>query len=313
MQDGTPIIIKKVKKGGHGHHGGAWKIALADFMTAMFAFFLVMWLVGLSPEDRSVIQAYFNDPIAFSQNPPKTPINLLKPGGPSSAKEGDTGTTKAKVEQVEAQTKVEAGISSALKSDPAIAKLLKEGKLQMRVTNEGLVIEFVENEEKGEVFFTLSSAEVRPQAKTVIAKVARILTSMKRDIKIQGHTDARPFNGRGLDNYDLSGQRANAVRRVLMASGLSEKQIVGVEALAATQPRRPEDPFHFSNRRVTVLLPFERNTVELKNLPSSGFNSDREAHFLLPKDQAVSLRPDLKRQAQERDESGDKSHSSGGH
>lgn len=313
MQDGTPIIIKKVKKGGHGHHGGAWKIALADFMTAMFAFFLVMWLVGLNPDDRSVIQAYFNDPIGFSQNPPKTPINLLKPGGPRNTKDGESGSTMAKMQEVEAQAKVEAGVSTALKSDPQIAKLLKEGKLQMRVTNDGLVIEFVENEEKGEVFFTSGSAVVRPQAKTVIAKVAKILASLKRDIKIQGHTDARPFNGNGLDNYDLSGQRANAVRRVLMASGLPEKQIVGVEALAATQPRRVDDPNHFSNRRVTVLLPFERNVTELKNLPSGGFDAEREAHFLLPKEQAMSMRPDLRGKAEEDKELGKESHSSGGH
>lgn len=313
MQDGTPIIIKKVKKGGHGHHGGAWKIALADFMTAMFAFFLVMWLVGLSPEDRSVIQAYFNDPMGFGKNPPNTPINLLKPGGPRQTKEGDSGSTKARTLAADAESKVEAGISKAMANDPQIAKLLKEGKVQLRVTNDGLVIEFVENEEKGEVFFTLGSAEVRPQAKTVIAKVARILTSMKRDIKIQGHTDARPFNGRGLDNYDLSGQRANAVRRVLMASGLSEKQIVGVEALAATQPRKPENPNHFSNRRVTVLLPFERNVTELRNLPAGGFAADREAHFLLPRDQAAAIRPDLRGQAEEKESKPSASHSSGGH
>lgn len=313
MQDGTPIIIKKVKKGGHGHHGGAWKIALADFMTAMFAFFLVMWLVGLSPEDRSVIQAYFNDPMGFGKNPPNTPINLLKPGGPRQTKDGDSGSTKARALAADAESKVEAGLSNAMKSDPQIAKLLKEGKLQMRVTNDGLVIEFVENEEKGEVFFTSGSATVRPQARTVIAKVARILTSMKRDIKIQGHTDARPFNGNGLDNYDLSGQRANAVRRLLMASGLSEKQIVGVEALAATQPRRIDDPNHFSNRRVTVLLPFERNVTELKNLPSGGFDAEREAHFLLPKDQAMTIRPDLRSKAEEEKEEGKESHSSGGH
>lgn len=299
MQDGTPIIIKKIKKGGHGHHGGAWKIALADFMTAMFAFFLVMWLVGLNAEDRNVIQAYFNDPIGFSKNPPKTPINLLKPGGPRNSKDGESGSTMAKMQEVEAQAKVEAGLSNALKSDPQIAKLLKEGKLQMRITNDGLVIEFVENEEKGEVFFALSSAEVRPQAKVVIAKVARLLTSMKRDIKIQGHTDARPFNSRGLDNYDLSGQRANAVRRVMMASGLPEKQIAGVEALAATQPRRPDNPNHFSNRRVTVLLPFERNVTELKNLPADGFDAEREAHFLLPKEMASTIRPDLRSKAEE--------------
>lgn len=300
MQDGTPIIIKKVKKGGHGHHGGAWKIALADFMTAMFAFFLVMWIVGMSQEDRSIIQAYFNDPIGFTKTPPRSPVNLLKPGGPRQTKDGESGSTMAKMQEVEARSKMEAGLSNALKADQEISRLIKEGKLEMRITNEGLVVEFIENKENGEVFFTLGSAAVRAQAKSVIGKVARILTSMKRDIKIQGHTDARPFTGKGLDNYDLSGQRANAVRRVMLAAGLPEKQVVGVEALAATQPRRPEDPNHFSNRRVTVLLPFERNTTELRNLPKAGFDSSREAHFLMPKEKAMEILPDLKGLAEEK-------------
>ena len=299
MQDGAPIIIKKVKKGHHGHHGGAWKIALADFMTAMFAFFLVMWIVGLSQEERSIIQAYFNDPIGFTKTPPRSPVNLLKPGGPRHSKDGESGSTMAKMQEVEARSKMEAGLSNALKADAEIARMLKEGKVQFKVTNEGLVLEFVENEEKGEVFFTLGSAEVRPQAKSVISKVARILTVMKRDIKVQGHTDARPFNGKGLDNYDLSGQRANAVRRVMLAAGLPERQIAGVEALAATQPRKVDDPMHFSNRRVTVLLPFEKNVQELKNLPKSGFSDNREAHFLLPKQKLSDLRPDLESKSEE--------------
>lgn len=293
MQDGAPIIIKKIKKGGHGHHGGAWKIALADFMTAMFAFFLVMWIVGLSQEERSIIQAYFNDPIGFMKTAPKTPINLLPPGGPRNSKDGESGSTMQKLQEVDAFNRMEAGLSNQIKSDPELAKLLKEGKLQLRLTNEGMVVEFVENEENGEVFFGLGSADVRPQAREVVGKVARLLGEMGRKVKIQGHTDARPFGGSGLDNYDLSGQRANAVRRIMLSRGLKEAQITAVEALAATQPRRPEDPMHFSNRRVTVLLPYESNVSQIKDLPTDGFSQDREAHFLMPKDQVLRDRAGL--------------------
>jgi chemotaxis protein MotB len=88
-----------------------------------------------------------------------------------------------------------------------------------------------------------------------------------------------------MDNYDLSGARANSVRRIMLQSGLTLKQVVGVEALAATQPRRQDDPNHFSNRRVTVLLPYELNAAEIKNLPADGFGADREAHFIMPSDQ----------------------------
>ncbi|MCG9895054.1 MAG: OmpA family protein [Fimbriimonadaceae bacterium] len=293
MQDGAPIIIKKVRKGGHGHHGGAWKVALADFMTAMMAFFLVMWIVGLSQEERSVIQAYFNDPIGFMKNPPKTPINLLPPGGPRNSKDGESGSTMQKMQEAEAYQKVEAGISNAMKNDPELAQLVKEGKVELRLTNEGLVVEFVENEENGEVFFGLGSWEVRDSARGAIRKVARILGELGRPIKVQGHTDARPFSRGGMDNFDLSGMRANAVRRLLLDGGVRERQIVGVDALAATQPRLPRDPNHFSNRRVTVMLPYAVLEQPIKNLPAAGFGESREAHFLLPKGKAMQIRPDM--------------------
>jgi chemotaxis protein MotB len=283
MQDGAPVIIKKVKKGHHGHHGGAWKIALADFMTAMFCFFLVMWLIGMAPEERAAIQAYFNDPVAFGKNPDAM-INIIKAQQPKP-QSGGKGDGKGQAAQAAEYQQMEEKLEASVKSDPELARLMKEGKIQLRITNEGMVVEFVENEENGEVFFTLGSSEVRDSAKTVIGKVARLLGETGRAVKVQGHTDARPFSGGGMDNYDLSGARANSVRRIMLQSGLTLKQVVGVEALAATQPRRQDDPNHFSNRRVTVLLPYELNAAEIKNLPADGFGADREAHFIMPSDQ----------------------------
>jgi chemotaxis protein MotB len=97
MQDGAPIIIKKVKKGGHGHHGGGWKVALADFMTSMMAFFMVMWIVGMSQEDREIIEAYFNDPTGFETTMPRSALNIGITGGPQSKKTGKAGTGTTKV------------------------------------------------------------------------------------------------------------------------------------------------------------------------------------------------------------------------
>ncbi len=293
MQDGTPIIIKKIKKGGHGHHGGAWKVALADFMTAMMAFFLVMWIVGLSQDQRSLIQAYFNDPIGFSKNPPKSGINILPPSGPKKQEENKKGAEQTRIKQAAIVEKVGKEVEAAIKADKDLQKMEKAGFIKVDMTPNGLVIEFIENQENGEVFFKIGSAEIRPTAFAVIGKVAQVLAASGRTVQIQGHTDARPYPGTGYDNYDLSGDRANSVRRQMMKAGLKRTQVDSVDAMADTQPRVPGNPNHFSNRRVTVLLPFASTPAQIKELPKDGFAEDRAAHFILPKDIAPE-RPDIK-------------------
>ena len=293
MQDGTPIIIKKVRKGGHGHHGGAWKVALADFMTAMMAFFLVMWIVGLSQDERSLIQAYFNDPIGFSKNPPKSGINILPPSGPKKQEENKKVAEQTRIKQAAIVEKVGKQVEAAIKADKDLQKMEKAGFIKVDMTPNGLVIEFIENQENGEVFFKIGSSEIRPTAFPVIGKVAQVLAASGRTVQIQGHTDARPYPGAGYDNYDLSGDRANAVRRQMMKAGLKQSQVDSVDAMADTQPRVPGNPNHFSNRRVTVLLPFAATPAQIKELPKDGFAEDRAAHFILPKDIAPE-RPEIK-------------------
>lgn len=255
MSDGTPIIIKKKKSHGHGgHHGGAWKVAYADFVTAMMAFFMVMWIMGLSDQTRAQIQGYFNDPLGFTKNEPKAKVNIQPPGNQYS-RIGQTqtaGPQDSRKEKQEAEV-VKNQIEEALKSkDAGLEGLAKD--VEVNVTDEGLELQFVE---KDRAFFEVGSATLLPDAKRLIARIAPVLAHTGRKMMIDGHTDARPYPGSGYDNWDLSGDRANAMRRALKSGGVSVGQIVTVRANADQKLRMPDAPYDSSNRRVTILLPYE--------------------------------------------------------
>ncbi len=275
-----PIIIKKIKKSAHGHHGGAWKVAFADFVTAMMAFFMVMWIVSMSGEDRAVIQAYFNDPVGFAQNPPKHRISLTPRGVHEKAKSLGESSQRA-VQKLDSVERTGDEIEAIINEDDQLKELAMKGSLEMRITSEGLVIEFVESEMNGEVFFQLGSAEIRPGAQAVIGKVAQLLAKSGHKVKFQGHTDGRPMSG-PLDNWTLSAARANAVRLAMARAGLPEGSILAVDGFADRKPRRPDDPLPFSNRRVSVLLPYALESETIEGLPKSGFSETRESHFRKP-------------------------------
>ena len=286
MQDGTPIIIKRRKRHKHAHHGGAWKVAYADFVTAMMAFFMVMWIMSLSDKDRQLVQAYFQDPVGFSKNPPKSNSHIRPPAPPSNDP-GKTDAGNAQIEQAqkaqaEAQEAMEQ-IEQTIKQDPALQQMLEQNAIETKITPEGLQIELIESDMNGEVFFKVGSAEVQPRAREVMAHIAPVLAKAARPIVVEGHTDARPLNKGIYDNYTLSTDRAHAVKRLLWMSGVTESQIEAVKGYAAQMPRVPEDPFHFSNRRVTILLPFG---VELprriEELPTSRLNDTIQGVFRNP-------------------------------
>jgi chemotaxis protein MotB len=283
MQEGTPIIIKKVKKGGHGHHGGAWKVAYADFVTAMMAFFMVMWILGMSEPQKEAIAAYFNDPTGVSKKVPTFPIEI----GPmaedrSSPETMGNGENSGIMQDKQELDKVQTQIENAVEKDPELAKLAKQGDIEVKQTTEGLVLELIENEAGGEVFFEVGSSNVRDQARSVFEKIAPILAKTNRLLKVEGHTDARPFPGSGYDNYDLSSERANTVRRLMMAFGVQKRQMLGAEGKADTDLRKPEDPFHFSNRRVTVLLPYKYMRSSTHRLPTDVTDESIEGVFVDP-------------------------------
>jgi len=290
MQEGTPIIIKKKKAHGHAHHGGAWKVAYADFVTAMMAFFMVMWIIGLSAEDRNVIQSYFNDPIGFAKNQPRNPVNIGPIGGPRPKQSGQASVESGQNQEAKDMEKVQQQVEKAVAEDPELTEALQQGGLAIRSTSEGLAIEFIENEMNGEVYFELGSAEVRPLARGMLAKIAPILKKSKRAMFLDGHTDSTPFPGAGYDNYDLSAARANQVRRLLEAGGLPAKQVLAVRARASNDPRVPGNPRHFSNRRVTILLPYKYATEPTMGIPVDVNETSIEGKFRVGPE-TPSIRP----------------------
>ena len=305
------IIIKKKKVAAHGgHHGGSWKVAYADFVTAMMAFFMVMWIMGLSDNDKAQISGYFNDPMGFMKNPPRSKsVFAIKNAAPPRSRNKMMGTIgagkdadpregqKAEMERADQRREGNAlaeKIERALQA-PDLAKLLKN--IEFTVTKEGIRIEFVES--TGSVFFESGSDHIRPAAAKLVAKIAPLLAASGRPMIVEGHTDAKPYAGGALyDNWNLSTMRALALRSELAGHGLGPKRFLAVRGLADTEPKVPAHPFDFRNRRVTLLLPWSkiRPTIvgdtpkeEIKQGVQSAFKSRLSA---LPPD--VQIAPPAK-------------------
>ena len=286
MHPEQPIIIKKKKKhAAHGHHGGAWKVAYADFVTAMMAFFLVMWIVGLSQSSKKSMAQYFKEPGVFSFKTGKAlPVDLKMiraryddTKGENSrdnytesnaasvtvieSKVSDSAAKQIMVESKQDSSRIsqlEQNLTNQLKNlsegSPSLKNLLSS--LNVELTNEGLRIEMVES--KDNVFFEVGSAKLTKEAYGVLNKLATEIGKIPNYVEIEGHTDSRPFgNGRGYSNWELSGERANSARRVLELGGLWEGQIVSVAGYADRKLRSTENPFDVSNRRVSILVKFQ--------------------------------------------------------
>jgi chemotaxis protein MotB len=272
MSDGTPIIIKKVKgRAAHAHHGGSWKVAYADFVTAMMAFFMVMWIMGLSDETRAQVQGYFNDPLGFRHNEPKTHSMVVpksSPGSqPKSNQNSGAGKGSGKADTTEKDADKLAGIRDkirkALEGDKELKKALPS--LEMTITQDGLRIELVESMHAA--FFKSSSAELSPIALKFVNHIAPILRQQDRTFIVEGHTDSVPYPDPSYTNWDLSSDRANALRRALFAAGLNPRRCSGVRALADTELKVASDPTSYRNRRVTILLPYKADRAPGSKMP----------------------------------------------
>ncbi len=286
-----PIIVKKVKKVMGGAHGGAWKVAYADFVTAMMAFFIVMWILASSAEVKEQVAAYFEDPGAFSYITGKRtiPVDLgLKPA-PSKGKgdgDGDEKSSKdaqggfmqfevkldkdsrdslidqlknqAMQDSLSAQKRVESlgkELGEALKEligkQPELKEILSSIIIEM--TKEGLKIELIESSES--MFFEVGSANIRKDAKDILQKLASEIGKLPNHVVIEGHTDSRGYAANAqYTNWELSADRANSARRVLERAGLWEGQIMSVTGYADKKLRNLENPFDISNRRISIII-----------------------------------------------------------
>ncbi len=295
-----PIVVKKVvEEGGHGHHGGAWKVAYADFVTAMMAFFLLLWLLSTSTEDTlKGLAEYFSESIAPSGPPggvggmlqgltvvpdstPRTPASLLELQPTISVRKSE------RVEAQEPETGPAEGAAAVEPDEEAIEQLLEERararleatkraieaalssapeelqrlkeSLIFDLTPEGVRIQIVDREQYA--MFPLGSDVMYPHTRRLLALVAQAVRGMPNKISIRGHTDARPFAPRaGYDNWRLSSDRANATRLALVEAGLEPGRIAEVVGRADAEPLIAEDPFDPRNRRISLVLLHERPT-----------------------------------------------------
>jgi chemotaxis protein MotB len=304
-----PIIIKRVKKAGHGAHGGAWKIAYADFVTAMMAFFLLMWLLGSTTEgDKKGIADFFNAPLKISLlgggSGSGDSSHVIKGGGTDLSR--TNGQVKAgeleaprksvqlkalKAEQKRAEIqKLEAlkkHVEDVLASNPKLAALKSQIRLDM--TPDGLRIQIVD--EQNRAMFDSGSAIVKPYMRELLQLIGGVLAEVPNRLTLEGHTDSQPFGGgdRGYSNWELSSDRANASRRELIAGGLPDDRTLRVQGLASSVLFDAKDPQGAVNRRISIIVmnkeaeerllriasDEEENTPAIDTLPSTSPSSSR--------------------------------------
>ncbi len=242
-----PIIIVR-KKGGHGgHHGGAWKVAYADFVTAMMALFIVLWLTNSSKPIQLAVSGYFKDPsgtgkqIGSSQPGPKeTGSNLAGSGENFKLTKQNMGELKEQLQR-------------SIRSITDLDKLKKN--IEMTVTSEGLRIELLES--AGGTFFDSGSATLNQSGRELVTLLAVELGKVPNHVSVEGHTDAKPYSGKGsYSNRELSTDRANAARRLMQQSGLRGDQVSQVRGFADQRLRNAKDPLDPSNRRVSIIVQY---------------------------------------------------------
>jgi len=279
------IVIKKIKKGGHGHHGGAWKIAYADFVTAMMAFFLLMWLLGSTSEgDLKGISDYFNSPLKVSLlggAGSGTATSVINAGGVDltrsvgQVKRGDrdqgvdssNGSSASEAfEQAESQRLLE--LKGEIEGLIVASDLMKQFKNQIMldITPEGLRIQIVD--ERNRPMFDSGSAVLKDYMKEILGNLTKLLNQVPNKLTLSGHTDAAPYaaGNKGYSNWELSADRANASRREMTQVGMKDSKILRVVGLASSVPMNEKDPFAAVNRRIAIVVMNKRTEDAVRAL-----------------------------------------------
>ena len=251
MDKARPIIILK-KKGGHGgHHGGAWKVAYADFVTAMMALFIVLWLLNSSKQVQEAVGGYFKDPTGTSK---KVGSNMV-------------GTGENFLLTRDNMPKLKEQLQQAMKQTADFAKL--KDHIEMTVTTEGLRIELTESE-KG-TFFDNGSAKVNSDGADILIALAGELGKLPNKLSIEGHTDSKPYAASAVyTNWELSADRANAARRVMQANGVRPDQVAQIRGFADQRLRKPDSPLDPANRRISIIVQYILKNDEDDSKPVAG-------------------------------------------
>jgi chemotaxis protein MotB len=275
MSDDTqqPIVVKRIKKGGGGAHGGAWKIAYADFVTAMMAFFLLMWLLGSTTQgDLKGIADYFSTPLKVAMaggTGSGDSSSIIQGGGDDltrshgQVKRGDIEAPKrslnlqalrADFERMEKQRleSLKMDLEAMINSSPELRQY--KSQMLLDLTTEGLRIQIVD--EKNRPMFDSASSELKPYTRQILRDMGKALNKVENRISLSGHTDAMPYAGgdKGFGNWELSTNRANASRRELIAGGMEESKIMRVVGLASTVLYDKDDAYNPINRRISIIV-----------------------------------------------------------
>lgn len=272
-----PIIIKRIKKVSGGHHGGAWKIAYADFVTAMMAFFLLMWLLGSTTQgDKEGIAEYFKTPlkIALAGGAGSgDSSSVIKSGGEDlsrrmgQVKRGDIEEIKRTINLEAAQAEkqrleieqfknLKKRIEQVIEANPSLVNFKKQ--LLLDITTDGLRIQIID--EKNRPMFSIGKAELQSYTKEILHEIGKMLNDVPNKISLSGHTDATPYPSgeKSYSNWELSADRANASRRELIAGGMDANKVLRVVGLSSAVLFDKEDPFSPFNRRISIIVMNEK-------------------------------------------------------
>jgi chemotaxis protein MotB len=290
-QAAAPIVIKRVRKGGHAHHGGSWKVAFADFATAMMAFFLLMWLMGATTEEqKGAISEYFNNPSDLQgTSPVPSPTPVQGPGGastsmielgggmelhreaapPSDPAPPNAGAAAEPVPQAE-DARAEAldrerlenllqELRAAIDQRESLAKF--KDQILLDVTPEGVRIQIIDHERRS--MFPLGSARLEAFSRDILVELATIIDEVPNRISISGHTDVKPYIAPNYSNWELSADRANAARRALIDGGLPTQKIGRVVGLASSVLLDSSVPDSPVNRRISIVVMNKRTEAAI--------------------------------------------------
>lgn len=268
-----PIVVKRIKKVAGGHHGGAWKIAYADFVTAMMAFFLLMWLLGSTAKGNlQGIAEYFQTPlkVAMAGGEGSGDSSSVIKGGGKDLSVRDGQTRKGEIEAVKKTYNLQAAeaalaradaerlkglkekIEAAIESNPTLKQFKKQ--LLLDITTEGLRIQIVD--EKNRPMFASAKADLQPYTKVILHEIGLALNDVPNRISLSGHTDAAPYGSGefGYSNWELSADRANASRRELIYGGMDEKKVLRIVGLSSSVLFDKDDPLNPINRRISIIV-----------------------------------------------------------
>jgi chemotaxis protein MotB len=279
-----PIVVKRPKKVEGGHHGGSWKVAYADFVTAMMAFFLLLWILETTDfESKQAIASHFQSPSAV-QGPGGASNSLIDMGGAMDAPRGEGGEVQERnpqeepspteeSEQKQSLADLMARMREKIQQDESLREF--EDQIVMEIDEEGLRVQVIDQSDRP--MFTAGGDRLRYYAEDILEALGRTLSRVPFKLVVSGHTDAAPYSGSKEDytNWELSADRANAARRALLAGGLPETHIERVTGLADSELYNQRYPLDPSNRRVSVLVtPREVESRQLEEPESGSFLRD---------------------------------------